>query len=422
MSGIKKILLQALNRPWYIDPSSAQQYASVVENIFAKNGNDIWSDELVKPVTADFIFCVHPSASAGKTALTDASPGSVAILSISGAVMKYDYCGAPGTQSMIEMLDQINASPNIDAIVLSIDSPGGAVDGTQQLAQAIKGSSKPVVAFVNGMMASAAMWFGSAASYRIASSSTDMIGSIGTMASWKDMSNVYKEMGVRIHEVYATASTNKNNEFRAANGDEPNYQPMIDNILDPTNEQFIAAIKNNIKGVSEEVFTGSIYLADKAKEMGLINQIGTMADAVNKALQLATKKQKTTMDQNTRFANVLAASGAESFEMLNEGIWLTEAQLEGIEQALSQSAAAVENATQTVNIVEGSLTELQTNLESNQEALEAAQARIVELEQTTIPALTTAADGDANNEAVGFDKYKTTYDAEAEKIRHLQNS
>jgi signal peptide peptidase SppA len=408
-----KILLQALGRAWFIEPSQAQHYASVIENLFARDGKNIWQDLAVQPVSADFVFCVHPSANQ-QSQLSDAPAGSVAVISLSGAVMKYDFCGAPGTQSIMGMIDQVNQHPNIDAIILRIDSPGGAVDGTQALANKIKSSQKPVVAFVDGMMASAAMWFGSAASYRIASSSTDMIGSIGTMASWRDSSQLQKAAGIRIHEVYATASTNKNNEFRAANADTPDYQPMIDNILDPTNEQFMAAIKANIKNVNEEVFTGSIYLADKAKEMGLINQIGTMDDAVNKALQLATKKNKNIMEQNQRFAKVFTAIGAEQMEVLNEGIWITEAQMESIEQALNQSDAALQLAQDNVATVNGGLTEVQT-------ALEAANDRIKELEAAIIPAADVPAGGDPDKSVKGFDKYKTSYDQEAQKIIALRD-
>jgi protease-4 len=408
-----KILLQALGRAWFIEPGFAQHYASVIENLFARDGKNIWQDLAVQPVSADFVFCVHPSAASNQSALEDAPAGSVAVISLSGAVMKYDFCGAPGTQSIMGMIDQVNQNPNIDAIVLKIDSPGGAVDGTQALANKIKNSQKPVVAFVDGMMASAAMWFGSATAYRIASSSTDMIGSIGTMASWKDGSQLQKAAGIRIHEVYASASTKKNNEFRAANADTPDYQPMIDNILDPTNEQFIAAVKGNIENVNEEVFTGAIYLADKAKEMGLIDHIGTMDDAVNKAIQLSNKKQAKKMEQNQRFAKVFTAIGAESLEVLNEGLWLTEAQLEGIELALVNSDEAIQTAQQNVATAEKGLTDIQKTLQT-------AQDRIKELEAAILlPADAANTSDPADEVKTGFEKYATRYDQEAEQIRSL---
>ena len=58
--GSIKVLLQAINRPWFIDPVAAEKYAAVVDNIFAKEGSDIWLNELVKPVSADFVFCNSP--------------------------------------------------------------------------------------------------------------------------------------------------------------------------------------------------------------------------------------------------------------------------------------------------------------------------------------------------------------------------
>ncbi len=421
MSSIK-VLLQAINRPWFIDPASAEKYAGVVENIFAKDASDIWHNELVKPVSKEFVSAIAPDAKHFNYNFSDAPKGSVALIDISGAVMKYDFCGAPGTQSIMGMIDQANQSPNIDAIVLRIDSPGGAVDGTSQLANTIKSSNKPVVAYVNGMMASAAMWFGSAASYRIASSTTDMIGSIGTMSSWTSYKKIRQQMGVVTHEVYATKSTNKNIESRAADAETPDYQPLINNILDPMNDQFIGAVKSNLKGVNEEVFTGAIYLADKAKEMGLINQIGSLADAVNKAVQLANKNKNIAMEQNQRFANVLTASGAESFEMLNEGIWLTEAQLEGIEAALAKSATAIENANSTVADVNTLLEGMQLTVNQTTEELTTANTRIQELEASLINPAGVAAGADPAGAATGIDKYKTSYDAEAQKLRDLQEN
>lgn len=411
-----KVLLQAINMPWFIEPSYAGKYISIIDNLFSKDGSDIWQNELVKPASAHFVYSID-AESKMSGGFSNAPKGSIALINISGAVMKYDFCGATGTQSIMAMIDQANQADNIDAIVLQIDSPGGAVDGTEQLANKIKSSSKPVVAYVNGMMASAAMWFGSAAAYRIASSTTDMIGSIGTMSSWRDYKKAAKASGVTYHEVYASKSTHKNIESRAADSEEPNYQPLIDNILDPMNEQFIAAVQKNIKGINEEVFTGAIYLAEKAKEMGLINQIGTLADAVTKARQLAVKNKNSRMEQNQRFARVLAASGAESFEMLNEGIWLTEAQLEGIEAALQQSAAALDQANTTEAEVQGSLTTIEGSLTSTQEALTTAQARIQELEGAVIAPAGTVTSADPSGTKKGFDKYRTSFDDEADALR-----
>jgi ClpP class serine protease len=171
-----------------------------------------WFDDDDEEETKEFAWIVNASGQRIGS-IEDAVNNGIAVINMQGAVMKYDYCGAPGTQSMMKALQQANDNPSVSAIVLQIDSPGGSVDGTQQFANAVKNSAKPVVAYINGMMCSAAMWIGSAASQRIASSNTDVIGSIGTMASWNDFSGYMEKLGIKRHEVYATDSTHKNNRF-----------------------------------------------------------------------------------------------------------------------------------------------------------------------------------------------------------------
>ena len=274
-----KVLYEALKSSWYIEPNAAQFYALIIHKLFA--GETI--TEFNETEKTEYAWAVDAS---GKKigSIADAVDNGVAVINLRGAVMKYDYCGSPGTQSLMKALDQANENQSISAIVLQIDSPGGSIDGTQQLANAIKNSAKPVVAFVDGMMGSAAMWIGSTASQRIASATTDVIGSIGTMASWTDRSGMLEKYGIKQHNVYATASTHKNLQFREANGDneekKSNYEPLIKTWLDPLNNEFAGAIQENLPGVDKTVLNGSIYLATEAKKKGLIDKVGTFESAV----------------------------------------------------------------------------------------------------------------------------------------------
>jgi protease-4 len=406
-----KVLLQAVARPWFIDPVAAKKYAGIIAGMFDPKREITWSADLIKPVSKDFVQFIGAAPIGGSTSNNNTQ---VALINLQGAVMKYDYCGAPGTQSLMNMIDQVNAMPNVKAIILQIDSPGGAVDGTQQLADKIKNSKKPVVAFVNGMMASAAMWFGSSASYRIASSNTDFIGSIGTLCTWDDFSEQDALNGIKVHEVYATASTEKNLEFREASGAEPNYQPLIENILDPINNEFISTLKSNMPKVNEAVFTGKIYIAKTALEMGLIDKIGTLQDAINHALSLASKS-KTNMETKT-FTHVQSITGQETLEQLNEGIWLTVEQVEKIDTSLGASFENVALSVEKVTALETALTAEQSAKELIEEQLIQANARITELEAIPTLGADTASNTNETDEPKK-NKYLTSVDKEAEEIR-----
>jgi len=78
-----------------------------------------------------------------------AEVGSVAVIPICGTIMKYDYCGSPGTDTLSSWLKSAIASPQIDAIVLCINSGGGSVEGTGEFADLIKSSTKTVLGTFN---------------------------------------------------------------------------------------------------------------------------------------------------------------------------------------------------------------------------------------------------------------------------------
>ncbi|RYZ63026.1 MAG: S49 family peptidase, partial [Chitinophagaceae bacterium] len=335
----KKVLIEAMGRPWFLEPQSAAAYAAIIHRLIAgENVSNFFENEEIK----EFAFVVNAS---GKRigGIEDAADNGVAVINLKGAVMKYDYCGAPGTQSLMKALDAANSNPSVSGIVLQIDSPGGSVDGTQQFANAVKNSKKPVVAYINGMMASAAMWIGSAASQRIASSNTDIIGSIGTMASWADYKGAYESKGVKFHEVYATDSTQKNIGHREAS--QGNYEPLIKHTLDPMNNQFTAAIQANIPGVDPTVLNGAHYIATEAKKKGLVDKIGTFEQAVKTAAQLGKQQQTTKQHTMVSFENTIKASNSEGFDVVEGGFLATEDQLNAIEATLTENASTIADQT-----------------------------------------------------------------------------
>lgn len=222
--------------------------------------------------------------------------GAISVLRIDAPIAKYDYCGSPGSQTMQQLLDSMQADPTVKAIVLRIDSPGGQVDGTEALANTVKSMKKPVVAFTDGMMASAAYWIGSSAKEIISSGYNngfnETIGSIGTMAMWADYSKQLENDGVTVHTVFATDSVDKWADFRKANAGD--YTDLIKQ-LDGLNATFLNAVKDN-RGAKldlnkENVLTGKTYNSKEALRYGLIDRIGTLDYAVRRAHALARKQE-----------------------------------------------------------------------------------------------------------------------------------
>lgn len=184
--------------------------------------------------------------------------------------------GGISTEDISSDFTQAVESPDVKGIILHFDSPGGMVDGTKDLADLISSArgKKPIVAFTDSMMASAAYWVGSAAD-EIYATPTAQVGSIGVVAQHIDRSKAYEKMGAK--KTYITSGKYK----RMGNDTEPlseegreYLQGMVDHIYGI----FAADVASNrpslgMEGVNKT--EARIYPAGMAMEAGLVDCIGS---------------------------------------------------------------------------------------------------------------------------------------------------
>jgi protease-4 len=233
----------------------------------------------------------------------DVPEGSVAVHDLKGVMLKDDQVGlcqdVPGTASLGRALQAADAHENIVAHVVRIDSGGGSVDGTAELGAIAKGLTKPIVAYSDGIIASAAYWFASACSRIMLNNETCAVGSIGVMCSVADYKPMLEALGVKFHDLRADESDEKNEDFRQML--EGNYKPYITNVLNPLRDMFAATVKANRPQLAtkegEKKLHGNMYFADAAVADGLADEIGSFSRAVALALELAEAGDTSTAGQ-----------------------------------------------------------------------------------------------------------------------------
>ena len=264
------------------------------------------------------------------------------VLELKNAIYKYDQeCGPKGTKTKIGVLEQYRNDPNLAGIVLDIDSGGGQVSGTPEFHDYIKGFEKPVVAYTDGDMCSAAYYIGSAADYLIANKRAEAIGSIGVMISFIDWTGYIEKEGGKVITEYATLSTEKNKSFEELLAG--NAEFYIKEELDPINEVFHADVKNSRPNVNESVFTGKTWDAAGALEQGLIDEIGTLQMAVSKVFELATQSSNSNqINMSKTLPKLEAVLGLTApLASTDNGSYLNEEQLDQIEATIANHDTVV---------------------------------------------------------------------------------
>lgn len=235
---------------------------------------------------------------AGAARPTPRVSGSIAVLPLYGVLshranLVNEASGGTSTEQFGAMFRQMVADPNIGAIVLDVDSPGGAVSGIDELtAEIYRGREvKPVLAMVSPMAASAAYWIASAAS-EISVTPSGEVGSIGVYSAHQDMSAAYEQMGIRTTLISAGKYKVEGNPF------EPLSDEAREAIQARVNDyygMFVDAVARG-RGVSarevrEGFGEGRMVGAKQAKQLGMADRVETMEEMLDRLMKNMKKRQ-----------------------------------------------------------------------------------------------------------------------------------
>lgn len=358
-SFIKQLLQQTT---WFIEPKTANANAAIYNGI-------IQGLVMVEETPCNTSYLDNKRNQAipkGKY---------IHFLNLQGVMLREDgECGYEGTRTLANYLAKADADPDVIGHILAIDSGGGASNSVPVLAQAIQQCTKPVVAHIDGMMASAAMYVGSYADYIIANHIHDRIGCIGTMIEIQGYPNQHTTNDGKIMlRIYADQSNEKNGEYEAAlSGD---FKPIKQELLNPINEQFIKDIKANRPNVTDSQLHGKTYFA-KDVQGTLIDQIGSFEDAIEKVVSLS----QITIRQMEKVPHLNKIPSCANLESVDGFVTLSEEQVIDIDNTLAQNEEIKPLKAELIS-AKGDIDNLNANLNQRDEELQQSRTRITELEE-----------------------------------------
>lgn len=212
----------------------------------------------------------------------------VAIIPIDGVIAKRmnlfsQISGGASTELIKRDIEQALNDPAVKAIILLVDSPGGTVDGTSELADFIYNSrnQKPIVAFSDGMVASAAYWIASAAESIYISGDTNMIGSIGVVAAHRDLSKREEMMGVKTTEITAGKYKRISSQYAALTEEgRADIQDKVDYLYGAFVTDVARYRGTSVDDVLSRMADGRVFTGKQSITAGLVDGVSSLDDLI----------------------------------------------------------------------------------------------------------------------------------------------
>ncbi|AZN96292.1 signal peptide peptidase SppA [Mesorhizobium sp. M9A.F.Ca.ET.002.03.1.2] len=188
---------------------------------------------------------------------------------------------------LIKRLETIRQSSRVKAVILSIDSPGGTTVGGESIYEEVRklAADKPVVAEVGTLAASAGYMIATAADHIVARKSS-IVGSIGVLIQYPDVSGLMDKLGIKLEEVKSSPLKAAPSPFKPANDNE---RAMVRKLILDSYDWFVGIVaerRNMTKPEALALADGSIFTGRQAVANKLIDAVGGETEAID---WLATK-------------------------------------------------------------------------------------------------------------------------------------
>ncbi|GAA4525786.1 signal peptide peptidase SppA [Chelativorans composti] len=211
-------------------------------------------------------------AGVAQYAVTDTRGDHIARVRVEGTITE--------DEKLLEMLDQIRKDDRVKGVILTVDSPGGTTVGGEAIFNSVRKltESKPVVAQVGTLAASAGYMIASAADHIVARH-TSIVGSIGVIVQVPNVAGLMEKIGVGVTEIKSSPLKAEPSPFSPATEE---ARQMVQNMVRDSYEWFMDLVASRRPLTKEEVrrlSDGSIFTGRQALERKLVDALGGVEEA-----------------------------------------------------------------------------------------------------------------------------------------------
>ncbi len=338
----------------------------------------------------------------------------VGTIDIIGPIMRnpdaFDRYVMDATDSLeiADALAEAGRRPDVKAVMLNIDSPGGTVNGTPELADAVSAlnSAKPVYAFTSGLMASAAYWIASQARAIYATPSA-RVGSIGVVQTVVDQSARLGAAGIKV-EVFTVGKYKAMGHPATSLTD--SQREHIQSNLEEIGADFRAAVLARGRSIPAEAMEGQTFSGKQAQKVNLAGVVPNAAEAYRRlqtyhaAVDTKTRAMKTVeqeLAQATADLTKLQADHKAQSELLTEEsgkLVSVQAEVKKLTDEKAKVEGELATAKADLATSKSKVTELEAKDHDFEKKVQTELARLAAATGTTTPAAVTGTkSGDEQN-------------------------
>ncbi|MDA9266332.1 signal peptide peptidase SppA, partial [Gammaproteobacteria bacterium] len=217
------------------------------------------------------------------------SKNNIAVINVEGAIMTGETAyGVAGSDTIVENIQSATQDKTVKAMVLRVNSPGGDVWASELITNALiefKESGRPIISSMGDIAASGGVWV-TTNSDEIWAEKDTLTGSIGVYGIIPTLDGIYDWAGIKVDGVSSTKAAEWDERESMPNEVKDAIQASIDN----TYFKFVTKVAENRGMAYEEVLPiagGRIWAGYKALELGLVDKIGDLDDALLSAAEKA---------------------------------------------------------------------------------------------------------------------------------------
>ncbi len=215
---------------------------------------------------------------------------TVAIIEIAGTITSGRSSGFGATATaasgdIIPLINQAALDSDVSAVVLHVNSPGGGVVASDEIYQALEALRIPIVVQMGDLAASGGYYLSMAADHLIATPNT-LTGSIGVISTFPAAEEFLEKVGVEFTIIASGEVKDFGSPYRSMDPDEREYWQGVINEVYQGFVEIVADGRDMTENEVLELADGRVFTGRQALELGLIDEVGYLDDAIAKAAEL----------------------------------------------------------------------------------------------------------------------------------------